>query len=122
MAAGSTGFATQLDFRLEFALPRIGTTLELGNRAGAGAGARARRRRAVRVEGRGDPAGAGRIVCCCSDSAVPARRTAGKGPEKSDDWRFESMKMAPTPAMPFASPQYVGPRRMIREMRPVFLD
>ncbi|XP_048130020.1 uncharacterized protein LOC115735152 isoform X2 [Rhodamnia argentea] len=95
MAASSRGFATQLDFRLEFPLARSGK-LELGKRA---------RRRAVRVEGLGDPVGASRIGCCCSDSVVPARRTAGKGAEKSDDWRFESKKIAPTPAMPFASPQ-----------------
>lgn len=60
------------------------------------------------MEGLVDPVGAGRIGCCCSDSVIPARRTAGKSAEKSDDWRLESLKIAPTPAMPFASPQYVA--------------
>ncbi|KAF8038349.1 hypothetical protein BT93_B1012 [Corymbia citriodora subsp. variegata] len=104
MAASSRGFAAQLDFRPEFALPRRSgkLALELGKRA---------RRRGARAEGLADRAGASRIGCCCSDSAVPARRAAaaaaaaGKGAEKSDDWRFESKMISPTPVMPFASPQ-----------------
>ncbi|XP_010063122.2 uncharacterized protein LOC104450313 [Eucalyptus grandis] len=104
MVARSRAFAAQLDFRFELALPRRSgrLELELGTRAG---------RRGARAKGLADRAAASRIGCCCSDSVVPARRTAasaaaaGKGAENCDDWRFESKKIAPTPVMPFASPQ-----------------
>ncbi|XP_022946162.1 uncharacterized protein LOC111450324 isoform X1 [Cucurbita moschata] len=103
MAACCRGFSTHVDFdrRVElFRSPTLG-------------GPDLRRRRWRRILFESNRVGFCPITCCCSDSLVPIRRTAGSGKnvEKQEDWRFNPKKsprrlrIQATPAMPFASPQ-----------------
>lgn len=104
-AASCKGFTTQLDFRLR----RLVDISHLHSN-----GLEELRKR-KRVSFEGERVGVSRISCCCSDSVVPIRRKGGsaKSVEKCEEWRFDPKKSSHrariqvSPAMPFASPQYV---------------
>lgn len=113
MAASSRALSTQLDF---FRLSRLVDVSHLQSNGNGVLELRKRKRVSFDAD-RFIPVS--RISCCSSDSVVPIRKTNGSGKslEKCEEWRFDSKKSKSvsshrlrtqaSPAMPFASTQWV---------------